>query len=163
MSEALPTPTSIDRAIARLFPDVLLFATTTLWPLTALMMMVNGGKLTVYGPGSRFGWLHDELGLTPAVPNTQAATHGEAVSFEFILKPDPDWLIVLDRDAAVGQAGTSARQVLDNDLIAATKAAKSGRIVYVDPARWYIVGGGGAAFTTIVQDMASALEAKPQP
>ena len=130
---------------------------------TALMMMVNGGKLTVYGPGSRFGWLHDELGLTPAVPDTQAATHGEAVSFEFILKTDPDWLIVLDRDAAIGQAGTSARQVLDNDLIAATKAAKSGRIIYVDPARWYIVGGGGAAFTTIVQDMATALEAKPQP
>ncbi|HEY9216354.1 MAG TPA: siderophore ABC transporter substrate-binding protein [Ancylobacter sp.] len=130
---------------------------------TALMVMVNGGKLTVYGPGSRFGWLHDELGLIPAVPDAQAATHGEAVSFEFLLKTDPDWLIVLDRDAAVGQAGTSARQVLDNELIAATKAAKSGRIVYVDPARWYIVGGGGAAFTTIVQDMAVALEAKPQP
>ncbi|ALK10871.1 putative ABC transporter solute-binding protein YclQ precursor [Blastochloris viridis] len=126
---------------------------------TALMVMVNGGKLTAYGPGSRFGWLHDELGVKPAIAEVKAATHGEVISFEFLLKTDPDWLLVLDRDAAVGRSTEAARKVLDNDLIAATRAAKAGRILYLDPVRWYITGGGGAAFATIAEDLALALEA----
>lgn len=128
---------------------------------SALMVMVNGGKLTAYGPGSRFGWLHDQLGLRPAVPNMRAASHGEAISAEFVLKTDPDWLIVLDRDAAIGQAGASARQVLNNELIGATRAARADRIVYVDPVRWYIANSGASALATIVEDMAAALEARP--
>lgn len=128
---------------------------------TVLMMMVNGGRLSIYGPGSRFGWLYDELGLTPAVPHADAATHGAAVSFEFILKTDPDWLIVLDRDAAVGHAGASARQVLDNEVVAATRAAKGGRILYVDPARWYLAMGGGRSTGVVLDELADALAARP--
>jgi len=121
----------------------------------ALIIMTNGGKVTAYGPGSRFGWVHDDLGLTPAVPDVQAATHGEAVSFEFLLQTNPDWLLVVDRDAAVGQAGAAARQTLDNELVAATNAAKNGRIVYVDTVRWYLVGGGLAAMQTVVDELAA--------
>lgn len=123
---------------------------------TVLIVMVNGGKLTAYGPGSRFGWVHDDLGVRPAVPGVQAATHGEVISFELILKTDPDWLFVLDRDAAVGHAGTAARKVMDNDIIAATRAAKAGRILYLDPQRWYITSGGGAALATIAETLADA-------
>lgn len=123
---------------------------------TVLIVMVNGGKLTAYGPGPRFGWVHDDLGLRPAVPGVQAATHGEVISFELILKTDPDWLFVLDRDAAVGNAGTAARKMMDNDIIAATRAAKAGRILYLDPQRWYITSGGGAALSTIAETLADA-------
>lgn len=130
---------------------------------TALVVMVNGGRLTAYGPGSRFGWVHDDLEVKPAVTGVTASTHGEVISFEFILKIDPDWLLVLDRDAAVGHAGAAARQVLDNDLIAATRAAKEGRILYVDPARWYITAGGGSALATVSEELADAFEAKKAP
>lgn len=123
---------------------------------TVLMVMVNGGKLTAFGPGSRFGWLHDDLGIRPAVAGLQAATHGEVISFEFILKTDPDWIFVLDRDAAVGHAGTAARQVMDNDIVAATRAARAGRILYLDPERWYISAGGGAAVSTVAGALADA-------
>lgn len=129
---------------------------------TALMIMVNGGKLTAYGPGSRFGWLHDEFGVKPAVKDVKTAIHGEAVSFEFILKTNPDWLIVLDREAAIGQPATSAKQVLNNDLIAGTAAAKAGRILYVDPARWYIGGSGASSYTVIADELAAAFESKPK-
>jgi len=123
---------------------------------TVLIVMVNGGKLTAYGPGSRFGWIHDDLGIRPAVPGVEATTHGEVISFELILKTDPDWLFVLDRDAAVGHAGTAARKVMDNDIIAATRAAKAGRILYLDPQRWYITSGGGAALSTIAETLVDA-------
>ncbi|MFG1343279.1 siderophore ABC transporter substrate-binding protein [Xanthobacter autotrophicus DSM 431] len=125
---------------------------------TVLMVMVNGGKLTAFGTGSRFGWLYDDLGLTPAATGGSAAAHGEVISFEYILKTNPDWLLVLDRDAAVGHGGQAARAALDNELVAATRAAKSGHILYLDPVRWYISAGGGAALTVMVEELATALD-----
>lgn len=126
----------------------------------ALIVMTNGGKITAYGSGSRFGWVHDDLGIEPAVADVAAATHGEAISFEFLLETDPEWLIVIDRDAAVGSAGAAARQTLDNELVAATAAARKGRIVYVDTVRWYLVGGGLASLRSMVEELAAAFSGR---
>ncbi|EKF18468.1 siderophore ABC transporter substrate-binding protein [Nitratireductor pacificus] len=123
----------------------------------ALIILTNGGKISAYGTGSRFGWVHQDLGIQPAVDDVEAATHGEAVSFEFILKTNPDWLIVVDRDSAVGNSGQTARQTLDNELIAATEAAKNDRIFYADTVRWYLVGGGISSLQTVVDNLAKAL------
>nr|WP_235679138.1 siderophore ABC transporter substrate-binding protein [Aquibium microcysteis] len=122
-----------------------------------LVIMTNGGKVTAYGPGSRFGWIHDDIGFAPAATEVVAATHGEAVSFEYLLQINPDWLFVVDRDSAIGSAGASAAATLDNDLVAATKAARNGRIVYVDTVRWYLVGPGIAAVRTVIDEIAAAL------
>lgn len=122
-----------------------------------LILMTNGGKITAYGRGSRFGWVH-EIGFEPAVDDVTAATHGEAISFEFLHQTDPDWLIVIDRDAAVGRAGDAARRTLDNELVAATSAARNGRILYVDTARWYLVGGGLDALRFMIDELAAALD-----
>ena len=124
---------------------------------TGLIVLTSAGEVTAYGPGSRFGWIHDSLGVVPAVADVEAATHGDAVSFEFILEADPDWLFVLDRDAAVG-AG-SALAVLDNQLVNETKAAKEGHIVEIDPVRAYIVNGGLTAFRVLVEQVGTALGA----
>ena len=122
-----------------------------------LIILTNGGKVSAYGPGSRFGWLHDDLGVIPAVENVQEATHGEAVSFEFLLKTNPDWLFVVDRDSAIGSEGQSAKQTLDNELVAATTAAKEGNIYYADSVRWYLVGGGMTALQAEVDALSKAL------
>jgi len=42
---------------------------------TALIIMTSGGRVSAYGPGSRFGWLHDELGVKAAIEDVEAATH----------------------------------------------------------------------------------------
>lgn len=123
----------------------------------ALIVMTNGGKVTAYGSGSRFGWLHDDLGLTPAAEHLASGTHGEAISFEFIAQTDPDWIFVIDRDSAVGHAGASAEATLDNELVAGTRAAKNGHIVHVDATRWYIVGGGLSALEASVEEVGAAL------
>ena len=107
---------------------------------TGLMIMTNGGKLSAYGPGSRFGMLHDVYGIPAANKDIQVAGHGQAISFEFILKTNPDWLFVLDRDAAIGREGASAAKLLDNPLVNATKAAKKKQIVYLNSANWYLLG-----------------------
>lgn len=107
-----------------------------------LIVLVNGGRLSAFGAGSRFGWIHDDLGLAEAAPEIDVGTHGEAVSFEYLAEVDPDWLLVIDRGAAIGEAGEAAAAVLDTPLVADTTAGREGHIVYLDPARLYIAAGG---------------------
>lgn len=127
-----------------------------------LMVMVNGGKLSSYGAGSRYGWIFDDLGLKPVAEGKAVDTHGDVISFEYVLKTNPDWVLVLDRDVAIGRAAAAAQKVLDNDIIAATRAAKAGHIVYLDAPRWYIASGGGQALPITIEELASAFEAAPK-
>lgn len=124
----------------------------------ALIVMTSAGEVTAYGPGSRFGAIHDQLGVTPAVPDVEAATHGDAISFEFILETNPSILYVLDRDAAIGAEGEAAAQVLDNELVHETDAWKNDRIVYLDSSNWYLAYGGLRTFANGVQEIADSLD-----
>lgn len=125
----------------------------------ALILLTNGGKMSAYGAGSRFGWLHDALGLPPADPELKVANHGEAVSFEYVAQLDPDWILVIDRGAAVDQGGEAAAATLDNPLIAKTTAGQKGRIVYLDGAAMYLATGGLRAVTGTLQQLAEAFGA----
>ncbi|WP_394156182.1 siderophore ABC transporter substrate-binding protein [Loktanella salsilacus] len=125
-----------------------------------LILLTNGGKVSAYGDDSRFAWLHTSLGLPEAYPDLTAETHGEAVSFEFIADVNPDWIFVIDRGAAIGQEGEAAAVTLDNPLVAGTTAAKSDQIVYLDPARLYLVGGGYQSVMGTIDEVVSALSAK---
>lgn len=124
---------------------------------TALIVMVNGGEVTAYGTGSRFGWIHDELGFTPVIEDIEEATHGEAISFEFILEANPDWLIVIDRDVAVGEDSEAAVNVLDNELVAQTTAWQNEQVINLTPSNWYIVMGGLGAIQEMVDEVGIAL------
>lgn len=122
----------------------------------ALILMTSGPKVTAYGKGSRFGWVHSALGLTPAVEDVDAATHGEAVSFEFVRAADPDWLVVVDRAAAIGSGEQSARATLDNELVAETTAWKKGQVVYLPAADFYIAAGGVGSMTRVLDAIRAA-------
>ncbi|WP_189426556.1 siderophore ABC transporter substrate-binding protein [Devosia pacifica] len=124
---------------------------------TGLVVLTSGGEVTAYGPGSRFGWVHSTAGVTPAVEDVEAATHGDAISFEFILETNPDWLFVIDRDAAVSSGGEAAEQVLDNELMAQTTAWSEDQVVYIDPVRAYIINGGLPALHAMVEQIGDAL------
>lgn len=108
----------------------------------ALILLTNGGNVSAYGDDSRFGWLHSALGLPEAFPDLTAETHGEAVSFEFIAEVDPDWILVIDRAAAIGQDGEAAAATLDNALVASTTAAEEDQIIYLSSGPLYLAGGG---------------------
>ena len=107
-----------------------------------LIILANGPKISAYGATGRFGWLHEAVGLPQAVDTIQEATHGEAISFEFIRDANPDWLLVVDRSAAIGASGATAQATLDNALVHETTAWKNEQIVYLDAANIYIATGG---------------------
>ncbi len=125
----------------------------------ALIVMTNGPKVTAYGPGSRFGWLHRSLDLPAAISDVQAGTHGEAVSFEFIREANPDWLIVLDRAAAIGSNDQNARITLDNELIAQTVAWQKSQVVYLPSGDFYIAAGGAQAMMRVYAAITEAFAA----
>ena len=112
--------------------------------------------MSAYGPGSRFGVIHDAFGVKPAVTDLKTSNHGQAVSFEFIAQTDPDWLFVIDRDAAIGREGTSAQQLLDNDLVRGTKAWKNKHVIYLDGPNWYSLGAAGL---TALQESVNEIDA----
>lgn len=122
-----------------------------------LIVLTSAGEVTAFGPGSRFGWLHDEFGVTPAIADVEAATHGDPVSFEFILKTNPDWLFVVDRDAATGEGTKTAQEVLDNEVVARTTAWSKQQVVYLDPVPWYIVMSGLTAVNQMIDQVTTGL------
>lgn len=123
----------------------------------ALIVMTNGPKVSAYGAGGRFGWLHKDLGLVEAVAEVEQTTHGEAVSFEFIREANPDILIVVDRLAAIGQDGESSRATLDNALVQETAAWQSGKVIYIDSAPFYIASGGIQSMMLTLDSILAAL------
>ncbi len=126
----------------------------------ALVLLTSAGEVTAYSTGSRFAFVHDVFGLEPATGELgdKETRHGEAVSFEFLRETDPDRAFVVDRDAAIGETGQSAEQILDNDLVAATTAWQEGNVTYVDPTAWYIVVGGLTALDTVITEVEQSLE-----
>ena len=108
-----------------------------------LLILTTGGKMAAFGKGTRFGLIHDVFGVEQAVDELKAGRHGQSVSFEFLLEADPDWLFVMDGDAAIGREGTAAAELMDNELVKATTAGSKDQIVYLDPASWYLLDNSG--------------------
>ncbi|WP_424776415.1 siderophore ABC transporter substrate-binding protein, partial [Neisseria cinerea] len=66
-----------------------------------LVILVNGGKMSAFGPSSRLGgWLHKDIGVPAVDEAIKEGSHGQPVSFEYLKEKNPDWLFVLDRSAA---------------------------------------------------------------
>lgn len=119
----------------------------------ALIVLTNGPKISAYGKAGRFGWVHSALDLPEAAGEISDSTHGESISFEFIQSVNPDWLIVIDRLAAVGQPGEDARATLDNALVQETTAWKTGQVIYLNASDIYISGGGIQSMMRTLSDI----------
>ncbi|MFN3278788.1 MAG: siderophore ABC transporter substrate-binding protein [Paracoccus hibiscisoli] len=123
---------------------------------TALIVMTNGPKMSAYGRDSRFGWIFAATGLEEAVPGLDSATHGQAISHEFIAQANPDWLLVVDRGAAIGEDGQGAMETLRSDLVAGTTALSQGQVIQLDPAASYISAGGYASTMAVLDQLTQA-------
>lgn len=126
-----------------------------------LIILTTGGKVSAYGPGSRFGLIHDVLGVTPVDENIKVDTHGNSISFEFVAEKNPDYLFVVDRDAVVteeGKQATPAKEIVENDLVKKTNAYKDGKIVYLDPSYWYLSGGGLMSVPEMIKEVQEGIQ-----
>ncbi|WP_025785499.1 siderophore ABC transporter substrate-binding protein [Sporosarcina sp. D27] len=122
----------------------------------ALITLASEGKVSAYGPSSRFGLIHDVFGFTPADEGIEASTHGQNITFEYILETNPDILFVIDRDAAVGK-GANAKKTIENDLVKKTNAFKNDKIVYLNGEYWYLSGGGLKSMKEMIKEVEAGL------
>ena len=128
---------------------------------TAIVGMCTSGSFNVMGNDGRCSIIGREIGFenVGVDANIDTATHGNEASFEFVVKQNPQYIFVLDRDAAINVEGAQlARDIMENELVMGLDAYQEGHVVYLDnPAVWYTAEGGVTALDIMLSDIESAL------
>lgn len=128
---------------------------------TAIIGLVTSGGFNVLGNDGRCSLIGREIGFENIGVDAEidTATHGNEASFEFIVEKDPDYVFVLDRDAAIQTEGAQlAQDIVENKLVITTRAYQDGHIIYLaHPAVWYTAEGGITALDVMLQDLESTL------
>lgn len=122
----------------------------------ALIILTNEGRMSVYGEGSRFGIIHDVLGIKPVDKNINIALHGQSVTNEYIKEKNPDIIFVIDRGAALKKNKATLEQFA-NPLIKQTNAYKNNSIIFLNPDLWYLSGGGLQSFDFMLKEIEGVL------
>lgn len=124
---------------------------------TAIVGIVTSGNFSVLGNDGRCSLISNEIGFENiGVEETSStSTHGNEASFEYIMQKDPQYIFALDRDSAIGtQGATLAKDVLNNELVNKTTAAKNNRVIILDHSSiWYTAEGGITALDYMLQDI----------
>lgn len=128
---------------------------------TALVGMFSGGSLSLLGNDGRCSIIGTEIGFENVgiSEDTATATHGNEASYEFIVEAAPDYIFVMNRDAAIGADGADlAKDVIENELVKQTDAYKNGHIIYLEnPGIWYTAEGGITALDIMLSDLENVL------
>ncbi|KGQ31372.1 ABC transporter [Gallibacterium genomosp. 2] len=124
----------------------------------ALLILVNENRISAYGDTSRYSLVYQKFGFTPVDKNIKSSTHGMSVGFEYIVEKNPDYLLVVDRTAAITDKKDNAKIVLNNDLIKKTKAYQQNHIIYLNAANWYLAFGGLKATENMISELEQAIQ-----
>ena len=131
---------------------------------TAIVGLVTSGGFNILGNDGRCSMVGREIGFENIGIDAAAATstHGNESSFEFVVEKDPDYMVVLDRDAAIATEGAKlAQEVVENELVKSTRVYTDGHIIYLaNPAVWYTAEGGITALDIMLQDLETPLLAQ---
>jgi iron complex transport system substrate-binding protein len=126
-------------------------------------LVTSGGELGYAAPstGRSVGPLFDMLGLTPSYDHDGSTNHkGDDISVEAIADSKPDWIIVLDRDAAISADEPDFKSA--EELIKGSEAMKNvpavqkDQIIYM-PTDFYETEDI-VAYTGVLNDIATAFD-----
>ena len=128
----------------------------------AVIGMCTSGSFNVLGNDGRCSIIGKETGFENLGDTGSTSTHGNESSFELLLEWNPEYIFVLDRDAAIGTDGAQlAQEIMENELTMQTAAYQNGNIVYLEhPAVWYTAEGGITALDYMLSDLEGALLAE---
>lgn len=128
-----------------------------------MTVITSGGKINYAAPktGRTLGPVYDILGLTPALTAEGTEDHeGAEISVEAIAASNPEWILVMDRDAALAASVKDykpANELLANSAaLKNVDAVKQKRIIYM-PANTYL-NEGLQTYTTFFNSIADAME-----
>ena len=125
------------------------------------MWACTSGGFNVLGSDGRCSIIGVEIGFenVGVDASIDTSTHRNEASFEFIVDKNPEYIFVMDRDAAIATEGAQlAQEIVENELVVGTDAYKNGHIVYLaHPAVWYTAEGGVTALDLMLVDLESTL------
>lgn len=126
---------------------------------TAVIGMATSGGFNILGDDGRCSLIGREVGFENLGNGDVTSTHGNETSFELVVEMAPDYMFVLDRDAAIGREGAKlAQDIVENELVMGTDVYKNGRIVYLaHPEVWYTAEGGINALNLMLEDLEGEL------
>jgi iron complex transport system substrate-binding protein len=130
-----------------------------------LAVTTSGGQIGYLAPtvGRTLGPVYDILGLTPALKVDGASDdhEGAEISVEAIAAADPDWILVMDRDAAVAASEPGYKPAADilegSQALKRVPAIKNKKLVYM-PSDTY-TNEGIQTYTEYFNALADAFEA----
>lgn len=133
---------------------------------SVLALNVSGGEIGYLAPavGRTLGPVFEFAGLTPALQVEGASDdhQGDDISVEAIAKSNPDWILVMDRDAAISNKDANyqpAAEIIEGtEALQAVTAIKNKHVVYM-PADTY-TNEGIQTYTEFLNSFADALEGK---
>lgn len=107
---------------------------------TVMAVITSGGEINYAAPvnGRTLGPVYEVLGLTPALTTEDSSDNheGDDISVEAIAESNPDWILVMDRDAATsantGEEYTPAEELLkESEALGGVAAVQDENIVYM--------------------------------
>ncbi|WP_122943800.1 siderophore ABC transporter substrate-binding protein [Brachybacterium sp. EE-P12] len=133
---------------------------------TVMAVNTSGGEIGYIAPGvgRALGWTFEALDLVPAleVEGSSDDHQGDDISVEAIADSNPDWILVMDRDAAISADDPEykpANELLESsEALAGVTAVAEGNIVYM-PADTY-TNESIQTYTEFFEEFADALEGK---
>lgn len=125
-------------------------------------VITSGGDINYSAPkvGRTLGPVFDILGLTPSIDTPEGASDdhtGDDISVEAIADSNPDWILVMDRDAAIEEDAKPAQSIVEeSQALKNVNAVKNNNIVYM-PKDTYRAEGI-QTYTQFFNDLADAME-----
>lgn len=122
-------------------------------------LITSGGDINYSAPttGRAIGPLYDILDMEPALEDDGSTDHqGDDISVEAIASANPEFLIVMDRDAAVGDGTSSgAKELIEESEALQDVPAVANDNIYYMPADFY-VAEDIQNYTVVLNDLADA-------
>ena len=131
---------------------------------SAIVGLCTSGAFNLLGNDGRCSIIGNELGFNNigVDANIDTSSHGNEASFEFVVDKNPDYIFVLDRDAATNAEGAQlAKDIMENELVMSTDAYKNGNMIIMENAGvWYKAEGGFTALGIMLEDLENVLFAE---
>ncbi len=119
---------------------------------SALVLIHNEGKFIVAHSSANASIIHDVAGFAKA--DAQISKERKIVDADYLARINPDYIFVIDRSAAIGQAAMQASQLTQ----LAKTATIQPHIVTLSPDLWYLSGGGIQSLALQLDEINSALQ-----
>lgn len=131
---------------------------------TVMGLITSGGKIefAAAGTGRSVGPVFPALGLKPAIDRAAEDTsHGDDISVEAIAESNPEWMIVLDRDASFAEPEPGSvpadELIAGSEALANVPAVQKNQIIYLDP-NFYLTEDI-QAYTALIEQIKAAFAA----